>query len=96
MTIHKAALPAFDNVLTLPKHAKLLDVQLQQGIPQLWYLFSEGYENVERQILGLDTEERTDCETLAYIATIQRGNFVTHFFENLAFKPVSLKLEGIL
>ena len=87
MIIYKTPLATFDNRIKLPRGSKLLDVQLQNGEPYLWYAFDAGAEDVERQILVFGTGQPAPYKSLAHIATVQSGAFVWHYFENMAHKP---------
>ena len=87
MIVYKVALLSYANNLMLPKTAKLLDVQLQRGEPTLWYSFDAGTEEVERQILVFGTGQPAPYNRLAHIATVQSGDLVWHYFENITHKP---------
>ena len=87
MIVYKVALTGYANNFKLPKTAKFLDVQLQMGEPFLWYSFDAGGEEIERQILVFGTGQPAPYKSLEHIATVQSGDFVWHYFENMAHKP---------
>lgn len=63
---------------------KMLDVQLQQGVPCLWALVSseEPEINVSVKMVGTGTYdvEQQNVSQLSYIGTIQRNEIVLHVF----------------
>lgn len=87
MLIYKTPLATYDNRIKLPRSARLLDVQLQDGEPFMWYSFEAGTEEVERQFLVFGTGQPIPYKSLQHIATVQSGAFVWHYFENLAHRP---------
>lgn len=68
--------------LMMPKGAKLLDVQVQDGICCLWALCDEKAEREERHIAIYGTGNPMPDNPGEYIATFQyMGSLVFHAFE---------------
>lgn len=72
--------------LDLPKGAKILTVQEQRGIPQLWAFIKLGEEEVEKRnflLAGTGHPIKESPERLNYVGTFQTfgGGFVGHVFE---------------
>lgn len=79
--IYKYALEIVDRqALYIPGHAKLLDVQIQNGVPCLWALVDTNEEERERVIQIFGTGHPAE-EAGAYVATFQFGLSVFHVFE---------------
>jgi len=71
------------NVVIMPKGAKVLTVQMQNGTPTIWALVDIGVESVERRFklhgTGHNFNDYGDYAT--YVGTFQDGPFVGHLFE---------------
>lgn len=69
--------------LKIPVNAKLLTIQEQHGITQLWVMLNPLAENVSRSIICYGTGHEIFMESyrLRYIATTKEGPFIWHFFE---------------
>lgn len=68
--------------LSVPPGAKFLDVQMQEGVPQLWALVDEkNYDAVTRTIAIYGTGHPMPNLPGEYIATFQMGELVFHVFE---------------
>ena len=68
--------------LMMPKGAKLLDVQVQDGICCLWALCDEEAKREERHFAIYGTGNPMPDNPGEYIATFQyRGSLVFHAFE---------------
>lgn len=70
--------------LAMPAGARLLSVQLQEGLPQLWALCDPGAPQVLRRIEAFGTGDEVTAETgstLAFVATVQMGPAVLHYFD---------------
>jgi len=65
----------------MPVAAQVLTVQMQNGAPMLWALTFEGVPMMERTFRLVGTGWGLPAEQLRYIATVQDGAFVWHFFE---------------
>lgn len=69
---------------SMPKGAKILDVQLQEGIPMLWALVEKDAPQERRSFTllgtGWDLPPELDGH-LVHISTIQDGPFAWHAFE---------------
>lgn len=68
----------------LPPGAKFLSVQIQNGVPQSWWLVDESREQEFRtfRVFGIGHEVPVD-ESLQYLGTFQLhdGSLVFHLFE---------------
>lgn len=85
MLVYKVALTEPVNDLLLPKHAKLLSVQLQRDVFTLWYSLEAGDEIVNRRVIILGTGNSYPSKYLMYISTVQKNDFVWHFFEDMGY-----------
>lgn len=69
----------------LPKDAAILAIQIQNGEPVMWYLFNveDKHELLTRTFHCIGTGIDHDSRRLIYIATVQSGPYVLHFFEEI-------------
>ncbi len=69
--------------LLMPAGAKILDIQVQRGVPQLWALCNPDAEKEMRTIVIYGTGHLVPDEYGKYIATFQvsNGALVFHAFE---------------
>jgi hypothetical protein len=84
-TIYKYPLNSQDCTLQLPKGAKLLTVQLQNQIENLWALVDPHTSELEERhicIVGTGWEVEDNME---YITTYMDGYFVWHVFELIKY-----------
>jgi hypothetical protein len=90
--IHKSLLRLIPiQCITLPVDAKILDVQVQRGIPCIWFEFEETpFSNTtaycDREFVIIGTGIKVDVEDdvkLEYIGTFQLedGDLVLHVYE---------------
>lgn len=92
MIIYKKelALTGIQTVL-LPVEAEIISLQIQKGVPCIWYSFTEDEEEEEEQenvtLVTMGTGETYDPfnKKLIYIGTYQLhgGNFVGHVFKEV-------------
>jgi len=80
LKIHKS------QIIELPDNAKILCVQIQKGIPCIWFIVPqvESYGMAKRKILCLETDEQWETiSELKYIGTFQMmsSTEVFHLFE---------------
>lgn len=70
-------------IISIPRGAELLDVQVQGNIPYLWFLCDPEASQVGRIIAlyGTGHPLPTDAPTWVYIATFQTPPFVWHAFD---------------
>lgn len=84
-TIWKFSIPQLDCFkLELPKRARFLDVQVQNGKPQAWFLLDPNAEKVERRFVISGTGHPIpEAEMLKHLGTFQlfTGELVVHLFE---------------
>ena len=83
MTIYKYKISLLDKQeLILPKQAKILSVQVQNGSICIWALVDENLEKEKRQVLIIGTGENIedDLFVYTYIGTIQQAPYVWHIF----------------
>lgn len=83
MTIYKYPIDIRDEQLVkMPKDAKILTVQMQGDNPTLWALVDEKAEKEYRKIRIIGTGHPIpDADSLTYIGTIQERMFLWHVFE---------------
>jgi len=87
--IHKISLRRVDlnshYTFQLPKGALILNIQIQDGGPVMWYVFDKSNENdlEGRKFHCIGTGISHDFQRLVYIATVQSGPYVLHFFEEI-------------
>lgn len=85
-TFYKYPLQVADEqIISLPKGAQLLTVQVQNSWPYLWALVDTSQSNEERKILICGTGHKMTNVITQYIATFQmeNGSLVFHVFEGL-------------
>lgn len=70
-----------EQTVMMPQGARPLTVQLQQGQPMLWALCDESAPQVAR-ILGAHGTGDTLPRVWPYIATLQTGAAVVHYFDH--------------
>ena len=77
--------------IRIPKGSKFLTIQIQHGIPVVWYLCDPKQPNEDRQIQMVVTggNVHNPEELTGYIATVQETMpdgfvFVSHYFERVA------------
>lgn len=81
-TIWKYTLLVTDRqTITLPEGAIFLDVQLQNGEPQIWALVDPKVLQDERVIIIHGTGHPINNDVGNYIATFQQPPFIWHVFE---------------
>jgi len=82
--IHKVKLTIADGpiVVQIPKGAEILSIQMQKGVPCIWYICNiEEHEIERRTFLCIGTGESFYHSKMKYINTVQDGPYVWHFFE---------------
>lgn len=80
MRIYKYGLLDFPEFFVdLPKGAKPLSLQMQNGIPTLWAHVDPKAPLVKRKIFCVWTGENTPAHT-DYLGTIQKGDLALHYF----------------
>ena len=85
MSIWKFQFKVDDRVtIDMPAGAKILHVELQNGVPCLWALVDTSAEPEPRKFLIFGTGHPISgaiAVTAAHVATFQQGPFVWHMFE---------------
>lgn len=80
--IWKTELSPLNNIVRTPKGAKLLDIQLQRGVPTLWFLANPQSDTVETTLNIYPTGQRFDEDPGEYLATFQTSTgLVFHVFD---------------
>lgn len=91
-TIWKFPVPEHDCfTLELPHRARFLDVQVQHGKPQAWFLLDPEARKVIRRFVVFGTGHPIpEQEKLTHLGTFQLfvGELVVHLFEYDALAPV--------
>jgi hypothetical protein len=82
-TVYKYPLPG-DMDIGMPKGARVLCVQLQNGAPMLWALVDPNAEFVTRRFRLMVTGGTFDADGLSYVGTYQIDWFVGHVFEQVS------------
>lgn len=74
-----------DHVLTIPAHAKILYLAVQNNVPCLWVQVNPYNKGVKRHFITYGTGHGIEAEeddVLIYVGTYQLSNgFVGHVFE---------------
>ncbi len=89
MKIFKYNLPIKPDItIQIPSNSKFLSLQVQDGIPVIWFLVYEEnpLTNMHISVYGTG-QEINQGNIKLYIGTIQVGSFVWHFFENKNESP---------
>lgn len=82
MNIYKYQLENSHNTIEMPIGAKVLTMQLQNGIPCIWALVDQKLTYEKRKFEVIPTGPYFyDNYPLTYIGTFQNGDFVGHVFE---------------
>jgi len=76
---------ADDMSILIPVGAEILAVQVQRGMPCIWYKCDENSPKERRRILIYCTGEPITESNLRYIGTYQLygGDYVAHVFEQI-------------
>lgn len=75
-------------LVEMPEHSEILDIQMQDGEPVMWALVNEEANKIDINIHMYGTgwefhENESEYATeKQYLATVQDGEFVWHFFMN--------------
>ena len=83
MTIYKYTIDSSTEYISMPKNAKILDIQYQKSILTLWALVNPDNKQELRvfKIYGTGWDI-TNLESLNYLKTVQdMNNLVWHVFE---------------
>lgn len=92
-TIWKFSIPQTDTFrLDLPSGARFLDVQVQHGAPQAWFLLDPDAEKEARRFVLVGTGHPVpEQEKLKHLGTFQlfTGELIVHLFEYEAPKEES-------
>lgn len=83
-TIYKYELKQIDiNEIEMPKHAEILCVQTQKGVPYIWALVDDKKEAKSKFIMTIGTGHPMPDNPKNYIGTYQlfEGDLVFHVFE---------------
>lgn len=82
-TIFKYTMTKSPLLLLLPPEAQILSCQEQAGHIQLWALVDEdSVDDDPRLFTAYNTGQSIPDNPGTYIATVQRGSYVTHIFES--------------
>jgi hypothetical protein len=84
-TVYKQELKLGLHEYELEGNATILTVQMQQATFVMWYGCNTELPKKKRQIIGIGTghpiPEKVSQQKLDWIATVQDGRLVWHFFE---------------
>ncbi len=81
-TIYKYPLRTLDaQAIAMPETAKILTVQMQNGVPTLWAEVETTHNCRPRWFAIVGTGNPMPGGGTKYIATVQQGPFVWHVFE---------------
>jgi len=84
MRIFKCVLSlTYKQVVEMPRDAKLLDAQIQNGVLAIWFLCDQAapITNREIAIYGTGNPLPSNDNIGVYVATVQTGHFVWHVFD---------------
>ena len=81
-TIHKFELAVIgEQIISIPSSAIILDIQEQNGVICLWAELDDSDIKFDRNIYMTGTGQEINFVTIVYIATVQKGGLVWHFYE---------------
>jgi hypothetical protein len=68
--------------LKMPEKSEIMDIQMQNGKPVMWFLTEPDSKEIEVRIniYGTGWEIQDNGTKDEYLATVQDGDFVWHFF----------------
>ncbi len=71
-------------LVKMPENSEILDIQMQNGKPVMWFLTDTQSKEIEVKInmyaTGCETDENKSKNE--YLSTVQDGLYVWHFFMN--------------
>ena len=67
--------------IPMPKDAKILKLELQNGIPVFWAIVDINEESILRKFVTIGTGWEMDDKNLSYIGTYPNDYFIWHIFE---------------
>jgi len=77
---------SFENktFVRMPEKSEIMDIQMQDGIPVMWALVDPESREIVVRInnYGTGMEIHTTTTKNEYLATIQNGDLILHFFMN--------------
>lgn len=83
MKIYKYVLSkASTQLVHMPINAQIMDIQMQGGNPTMWAMVAPESEMIDVRIDMYATGEPLLDSDSQYLATVQDGDFVWHFFIN--------------
>lgn len=85
MTIWRYPLNAYyEQTIEMPRNAKILAIQLQDGAPVLWALVNPHSSLKDRRVFrSIETGAEFESAGLEYVATVQIfSDYVIHVFED--------------
>jgi 3-polyprenyl-4-hydroxybenzoate decarboxylase len=71
-------------LVKMPEKSEIMDIQMQNGKPVLWFLTNPESKEIEVKInmYGTGWETHESASKDEYLSTVQDGDFVWHFFMN--------------
>jgi hypothetical protein len=74
---------ADETIVVMPQGAKILSVQMQNGVPTIWAMVVTESKMKERTLRCYGTGHELDTFAIqgTYLATLQINGFVWHIFE---------------
>lgn len=81
--IYKYPILLGDNIIQVPAHSKILDIQKQHGEYQAWIMIFDKdspLENIDIVTLGTGHVVPDNVRLVDHISTVVDGVFVWHFF----------------
>ena len=73
-----------DLTISMPANARVLSIQIQNGVPCMWAIVNQSYPCEERNFKVFGTGHPMSAETALlaeHVGTFQDGQFVWHVFE---------------
>lgn len=69
--------------LDLPEGAKILKIDLQAGVPQMWIMFDENKRTRPSKFSVYGTGHEIRPESVLHVGTFQQEGFVWHVFRDI-------------
>jgi 3-polyprenyl-4-hydroxybenzoate decarboxylase len=71
-------------LVKMPEKSEIMDIQMQNGKPVMWFLTNPESKEIEVKInmYGTGWETHESASKDEYLATVQDGELVWHFFMN--------------
>ena len=85
--IHKVSVPGVEVPIMVPHYALVLTVQMQGRAICAWYLTNHPESEPKRRLYVFGTGQPVPDYVGRYIATVQQGMWVWHYFDEALALP---------